>query len=148
MNLTDLQTVKNYIGLSGTNSDAVLTNLIAGQSQAFLDETGRTTFDSETYTEVRDGKGSDIMQLQYFPVTGFTSLQIDSCMIPLSTAYNMRGYQWDALGKVTLICGEFGCRRKNVIPIYTAGYLDTNIVGELQTIPATPGPYTVHIWEK
>lgn len=139
MSLTDLAAFKRYINLNSVNSDLSLSGLIASESQKFLDETGRTTFDSATQTEVRDGMGSDIMQLSFFPVTGFTSLQIDGQMQPLSTAWNQRGYTWNALGKVSLRNGWFCEGRGNVTAIYTAGFLPISVTDELQTIPAAPG---------
>jgi hypothetical protein len=147
MSLTDLATVKRSLGLVTTNSDLKLGLLIPDQSQAFLDETGRTSFDVASYTEVRDGLGSDTMQLMYWPVQSVVSLQKDGCMIPLSTAWNQRGFQWDPTGKITLICDTFNCsgvtfNRKNVVVSYTAGYPTISVANELQTIPATlpPGP--------
>jgi hypothetical protein len=53
----------------------------------------------------------------------------------------MTGYQWDALGKTTLICGSFCYGRKNVVGNYTAGYLPNNVVGELHAVPSV-APYT------
>jgi hypothetical protein len=145
--LTDLGTFKRSIGLFTTNSDQKISPLLADQSQVFLDETGRTTFDLASYTEVRDGLGNDTMQMSYWPVQSFTSLQKDGIMLPLSTAWNMRGYQWDATGKITLIrdsfnCGNIAFIRKNVIAIYTAGYPTITVANELQAIPGTipPGP--------
>jgi hypothetical protein len=151
MNLTDLASVKRYMNLATTNSDATLSGLIPSESQTFLDETGRSSFDSQSYSEVRDGHGSDIMQLAYFPVTAVASLQIDSDVMPLSTAWNMRGFQWDALGKISLVGGIFSCGgyftqgRKNVLVNYTAGYLPIIVPSELQTIPATPGPCVIQV---
>jgi hypothetical protein len=152
--LTDLSTYKRTYSLYTTNSDQKLSLLIADQSQAFLDETGRTTFDLATYTETRDGLGNDTMQLSYFPVQSFTSLVKNGVTIPLSTGWNKWGYQWDSLGKVTLICDSFNCsnvtfNRKNVVATYTAGYPTLTVTNELQTVPNSlpPGPAgTITTW--
>ncbi|MGH3430897.1 MAG: hypothetical protein ACRDQZ_25565 [Mycobacteriales bacterium] len=151
MSLTNLAALKRYINLKTVNSDLVLAGLIDSQSQAFLDETGRTTFDSQEQTEIRDGMGSDIMQLSFWPVTGFTSLQIDRRSIPLSTQPFQSGYVWNALGKVSLRCFEFCGGRQNVVAVYTAGYLPVDVFDELQTIPAAPAspdswPQAYTIW--
>lgn len=143
MSLTDLATVKRYMGLFTIMSDAKLSSLVPDQSQLFLDETGRTTFDTATYTEVRDGLGQDIMQLMYWPVQSLTSLMKNGVTLPLSTGYNIWGYQWDVLGKITLICDSFNCAgvtiaRKNVTVVYVAGYPTITVTGELQTIPPAP----------
>jgi hypothetical protein len=145
--LTDLQTIKRLNGLVTTNSDQRLGLLIPDQTQAFLDETGRTTFDLNTYTEVRDGLGNDTMQLQYWPVQSVTSLTKNGIALPASTGWNVWGYQFDATGKITLICDSFNCsnvtfQRKNVTAVYVAGYPTITVTNELQTIPASipPGP--------
>jgi hypothetical protein len=160
--LTDIATVMRALHLVTTNSVPVLSPLIPDQSQAFLDETGRTTFDLASYVETRDGLGNDTMQLQYFPVQSVASLVKNGVTIPLSTAWNMWGYQWDALGKITLICDSFNCgnitfNRKNVVITYTAGYPTITVSNELQTIVATnpqgpggtvatwPPPYTIYV---
>jgi len=57
----------------------------------------------------------------------------------------MTGYQWDALGKIALICGSFCYGRKNVVGNYTAGYLPNNVVGELHAVPSVAPYAAVHI---
>jgi hypothetical protein len=142
--LTDLATVKRSLSLFTTNSDQKLSLLIPDQTQQFLDETGRTTgFDLQTYTETRDGLGNDTMQLMNWPVQSITSLTKNGILVPPSTGWNVRGYQFDVLGKLTLICDTFSCNpgitfdRKNVIAVYIAGYPTITVANELQTIPAT-----------
>lgn len=142
--LTDLATLKRYLSIATLNSDAKLANLIPDQSAAFLTETGRTSFDVTTYTEVRDGLGVDMMQLAYWPVLSVASLTKNGRVLPLSTGWNSWGYQFDALGKITLICDTFSCspsisfNRKNVTVVYSAGYPTVTVSGELQTIPPAP----------
>lgn len=141
--LTDLATYKRAYSLNTTNSDIKIAQLIPDQTQVFLDETGRTSFDLQTYTEVRDGLGSDSMQLGYFPVQSVASLMKNGIVIPLSTGWNIWGYNFDPTGKITLICDQFNCgnvsfQRKNVVITYTAGYPTITVTGELQTIPPAP----------
>lgn len=144
MNLTDLATVKRYLSIYTTNSDAKLNGLIPDQSAAFLNETGRTTFDLSSFTEVRDGLGVDTMQLAYFPVVSVESLSISGRVLTASAGWSQRGFLFDALGKITLIGATFSCNpsisfdRKNVVVTYTAGYPNITIANELQTIPAAP----------
>lgn len=142
MDLTDLATIKKYLNLTSTTSDAVLTSLVSSQSQAFYDLIGRTSLESQDYTEVRDGSGAAFMQLLNFPVSAVGSLQIDSTIVPASTGWNKRGYQFDSLGKLSLICGIFCVGRKNVVVVYTAGYAPIAVTNELQTIPAAT-PYSL-----
>jgi hypothetical protein len=143
--LTDLPTVKRYLSLATTASDLKLGLLIPDQTQQFLDETGRSSFDLQTYTEVRDGLGVDTMQLMNWPVQSITSLTKNGCAILPSPAWNARGYVLDTpLGKITLICDTFSCGpaisfdRKNVTVVYVAGYPTITVTNELQVIPATP----------
>jgi hypothetical protein len=142
--LTDLATVKRSLSLSTMNSDQKLSLLIPDQTQQFLDETGRTSFDLTTYTETRDGLGADTMQLMNWPVQSITSLTKNGILVPASTGWNVWGYQFDALGKITLLCDTFSCNpgitfdRKNVIVVYVAGYPTISVANELQTIPTGP----------
>ena len=147
MALTDLPTVKNYLKLNTTNSDAILASLINSSSQDFLDETGRQSFDAQTYTEVRDGQGTDFMQLTWWPVNSIASLQIDSLVLAASNAWNSPGYQFDMNGKVSLIGYRFCLGRRNVAITYNAGYPQTSVTNELQTIPSGPGPYTIQVMD-
>lgn len=142
--LTDLATVKRSMSISTIASDTKLSLLIPDQTQQFLDETGRSSFDLTTYTEVRDGLGIDTMQLMNWPVQSITSLTKNGRLLPLSTGWNTWGYQFDALGKITLICDTFSCgpgitfSRKNVTAVYVAGYPTITVTNELQAIPAAP----------
>lgn len=138
MDLTDLATVKSYLNLSSISSDAILASLVSSQSQAFYDLISRASLEPATYTEVRDGRGSDFIQLLNYPVTGVTSLQIDSTIVPASSAWNKMGYQFDELGKLSLIGPCFPCGRRNVVIVYTAGYAPVTMLNELRTIPASP----------
>ena len=136
MDLTDLATIKKYLNLTSTTSDAVLASLVSSQSQAFYDLINRTSLEPHAVTEVRDGRGANFMQLLEYPVNALSSLQIDSTVVPASTAWNKRGYQFDSLGKVTLIGYSFCVGRKNVVAVYNAGYQPIAVANELQTIPA------------
>jgi hypothetical protein len=144
LNLTDLATVKKYITNVSTNSDNVLAGLVSSESQTFLDEIGRLNLESASYSEVRSGTGSKFIQLMNFPVTAITSLGINGCPLSLSTAWNMKGYIFDANGKLTLICFAFLYGRGNIAVSYTAGYAPITVTAELQTIPAT-APYTIQV---
>lgn len=141
--LTDIATFKRTNSLATSASDIALSLLIPDQSQVFLDETGRNSFDAQTYTEIRDGLGNDTMQLTYWPVQSITSLVKRGITVPASTGWNVWGYQFDITGKITLICDTFNCSnvtfdRKSVIATYVAGYPTITVTNELQTIPAAP----------
>lgn len=135
--------MKRYLNLNTTTSDAVLASLIPSASDDFIRETGRDSFEIKQYTEVRDGRGSDFMQLIHWPVqailTGFT---IDGRAIGASSGWNSRGFQFDELGKITLVGYDFTPGRRNVVIPYLAGYAPIAVQNELQTVPAT-APYII-----
>lgn len=151
MSLVDLATVKRSVSLNTPNSDVKLAWLIESESQTFLDETGRTTFDPQTFVEVRDGLGNDTMQLSYWPVQSVTSIVKRGITLPVSTGWNIWGYQFDVSGKITLINDTFNCSnisfdRKSVVATYVAGYPTISVTNELQTIPSGPPPIQQATW--
>jgi hypothetical protein len=136
VNLTDLATVKKYVPNASTSSDNVLAMLVSSQSQGFLDLINRKNLESASYTETRSGLGSRFIQLENWPVTAVTSLQVDNTQYSASTSWNARGFQFTTLGKVSLVSGCFPRGMQNVVISYTAGYAPIPVVSELQTIPA------------
>jgi hypothetical protein len=152
LNLTDLNSVKNYLNLTTTSSDKVLASLIPSASEDFIRETAREPgFEIQEYTEVRDGNSSEFMQLLHWPVQAFLSLQVDARVINASAGWNARGYQFSILGKLSLLGYCFTPGRRNIVASYTAGYAPIAVQNELQTIPAT-APYVINVqqpnWRK
>jgi hypothetical protein len=107
------------------------------------------------YSETYDGNGNDRKFLRSRPIISVQSLTVDGMTIPSSPGYPNPGYRIDGDGKSIVLIGSSGgylgrtCGyrftrgRQNVAITYTAGFAAQNIVNELQTVPANPGPYTV-----
>lgn len=144
-NLTDLPTLLAWLTINSQkppqNSSVILLRQIASQSAAFYNAINRNYLESSAYTEVRDGQGREFMQIMEYPLTGITSLQIDSCLSSPSTAWNQRGYQFDSNGKITLICDCFPRGRRNILFSGTVGYAPIPVVNELQVIPGSTTTY-------
>lgn len=75
MALITLANAKTYLGISGSDKDAVLNLLIEQGSSIFELLTGRK-FDSETYTDKEyDGSGNRELVLDHRPIITFTKLE-------------------------------------------------------------------------
>lgn len=110
-----------------------------------------------SYNEAYDGNGKTRLWLRNRPILSVQNLQIDSTIVPLSAAWNQAGYVIDqaahslqlrAMGNWPLSSNWYGVQFTpgvaNVIVQYTAGFAAMSILNELQTIPATPGPYLLN----
>lgn len=75
-NLTTLTKVKNYLGISGTDEDTLLNELISGASGAIENFCNRILGEA-TYTEHHDGRGKSSVVLKQFPVVSVTSVHDD-----------------------------------------------------------------------
>ena len=76
---------------------------------------------SATYVETLDGNAGDRVVLKQYPITAVSSVVVDGYQLPVSTAYNIPGYQFDDIG-VYLIGYLFTRARRNVQISYVAGY--------------------------
>src|SRR5262249_36294053 len=87
--LTTLDNVKAYLGVKGTDSDALLGRLVTAMSNAFTQETGRIVL-RQSVTEVLDGDDERVrwmgnrvvIELLYGPVIGDPVVVIDGITIP------------------------------------------------------------------
>jgi hypothetical protein len=168
MNAVDLLTLadlKSWLQIalqSSGSDDRNLATLITAMSSDVLRETGLASFAAANYTETRDGTGTDTILPRNFPINSVSSVTIDT--IPLQQSSNgiLPGYTFDQykisiVGQPPWLLGGgisptqynnsnawlFRQGRQNVILGYNAGAPLVAIVGELQTIPATPGPYSI-----
>lgn len=134
MDLTTLATVKAYLGVPNTASDAVLQTLITAYSGATEGYISRL-LSQASYNEWRDGNGGDQIMLINYPVTAVASVTV----YPLTTSYVpvtdplSNGYrQFDvSRGDGRLIVLTQACftrGRRNVNIQYTAGYVNTAAV--------------------
>lgn len=111
-----------------------------------------------SFSETYDGNGKSSMFLRNSPISSVQSLIVNGITIPQSTAWNQMGWVVEADGKrISIRAGGgtniqlvsqyalgrliFNKGTQNVSVQYTAGYPTGTVANELQTIPASPGPY-------
>lgn len=168
MNLTYLATVKAYLGITTTASDAQLTRMITALSNMALAYMQRgNNLALTTYTETQSGVGNQQMMLRNWPAISVSAVLISNASygyggsmfgtsglpsppqnIPAQTTFGSNGFAleaWDGAlpGKpqnVNLNGYNYPRGNANIQFTYKAGYCVQN---EDQTIPSTPGPYTV-----
>lgn len=140
MDLTTLQNVKDWLSITDTNSDKVIARLITASSGTFLTAINRGTFLTSSYTDTRDGTGTDSIILINYPITAVASVKVNNITVPPSPDGVKPGFVFDQYG-VYLVGGSypfpnssasglyypgyFPMGRSNVIISYTAGYATT-----------------------
>ncbi len=118
--LTTLSNVKDYMQITDTSSDTVLTRLISAFSQWFLSKVNRGSLLQTSYTEQRNGQGGDSITTIYWPIQSITSVTVDGNAIPASDGI-IPGYVNDSF--TIWLKGYRFCRgRGNVQIVYSAGY--------------------------
>lgn len=168
MNLTYLATVKSYLSITTTTSDAQLTRMISALSNMALSYMQRgNNLARATYTETQSGVGNQQMMLRNWPAISVSSIKISNASygfggsmfgnsglpsppqnIPAAQQFGSNGFMlevWDGAlpGKpqnVVLSGYNYPRGNYNIQFVYQAGYCIQN---EPATIPASPGPYTV-----
>jgi hypothetical protein len=122
--LTTLANVKQYLGITNTGDDALLTSLVSRVSQNVQTWLGRSIL-SASYTEIYDGSGGYVLVPKNYPITAIASLSIDTIVVPLAPDSTQPGYMWNA-DKIVLVNGyRFTRNLQNVVVSYTAGYAAT-----------------------
>lgn len=136
-------------------ADPMLPSMIDGASQEFLTLTSLPYVALTTFAERRNGTGSAMMTLRNRPIQSITSLVINNLSVKASPDGVQAGYVFDPT--VIYLVGGF---TSNSAPFYaigyqgypgrfnrgygnvfingTAGYPNVPIVGEMQTVPASP----------
>ncbi len=149
--LTTLARVKQYLGMdpADTTNDAKLQIFITRLSSACLGDMARDTLLVKTYTDVLDGTGTSEVMVAKWPVLSLSAVSVNGTPIPPNPSPPLgAGFvfeQWQGVPpgepcRITLSGYRFWRSKSNVSLTYTAGY---GIQGELQTVPDTPGPYTI-----
>lgn len=119
--LTTLANVKQWVNVSGTGDDGLLTRLITSVSN-FIQTWLNRTMASVAYTETYDGSGGVRQMTVNFPVTAVSSVTVDGSAIPQSTGVTVPGYTFDLYGLVMRGSYRFARGQQNVVISYTAGY--------------------------
>jgi hypothetical protein len=124
-----------------------------------------------SFDEFYDGDGQTRLYTRNRPISAVAALIINGITIALSTAWNVTGYVIDQSGESLQLrgslavpprgwsFGQFGPSGpsgqtansafrfppgvSNIELQYTAGFASIVVTNELQTIPASPGPYTL-----
>ena len=140
---TDLCTrdsVKTYLGLSGTTYDNALDALINAASEAIETACGRQ-FNETAYTEYCDGDGKDRLVLRQRPVASITDIWDDQDRnFTDATKLDSDDYFLDGdAGIVILLDATFARGARNVQVVYTAGYsaVPTGIVQACRMLVAS-----------
>ena len=142
--LTTLASVKAWLGITDTGSDALLKQLIGRASGLALGYLGRASLGAYTFTENYDGRAGCRLMLRNRPVIAINSFQVGNVTIPASTnpPYGGGYYldPWSGLppGRLqgVVVQGYSLLTVKSGIKVsYVSGYVQVN---EVWTIPATP----------
>lgn len=150
MNLTSVGTVKSWLNVQTTPTDALLQRLITSASNFILNYLSRGAIVKTSLTEIRSGMNETRLMLKNWPVLAVSAVQVGQVTIPLQTSLGMPGYGLDQAGgaiagrpQSLFLAGYYRfCRGQgNVSIAYTAGYCVQN---EAQTVPAT-SPYVVNV---
>ena len=123
--LTTLANVKQWLKVTTTNDDTLLSSLITAASQYIQTYCDRD-FVQQEYTEVRSGKGTRSMQFANHPVSSVQKVMLGSLLIP--PAPSVGDPNWPGVGYtftptlITLRGYLFWADVANVELVYTAGY--------------------------
>jgi len=123
--LTTVARMKIFLGISSDKHDGLLTLLINYTSE-FIKTYTKRTLKSATYTqEEYDGTGTNTIILKNFPVTTFTTLEVNTAVDNVD--------DWDEIdsddfwfyddGRVVLVNGNFIEAPQKYRATYVAGYL-------------------------
>jgi hypothetical protein len=119
-NLCTLADVKTYLGITDTNSDAVLTAMVTNVS-ALIESYCNRTFASTAYVETRNGTGGMQLFMRQGPVISVSAVSIDGiAQVPAPTPTTL-GYIVDE-DTIWLRNAAFTRGIQNVTVSYTAGY--------------------------
>jgi len=147
--LTTLATVKSWAGVTTTNDDTLLTQLIGDVSRFILSYLQRPTLFQYLFSDVYDGLGGRRQILRHWPVVSVALVTVDDITVPALSGIPGAGFvlePWDGFPpgrpQAVSLRGYDYCRGwSNVNITYTAGFVIQN---EAQTVPAS-GNYVVAV---
>ncbi len=157
--LTTLSRAENWISGVTSGSSTILQQLISAMSNQIYGKLNRGRIYSRNVVSTFDGTGTNQIVLLAYPVTSITQVQVGAAIIPasplpnpttgiaagLNTGYGWRFVPWNGglPGENCVLefkSGYWWPGVQNIQVSYVAGYL---IASEPQSVPASPGPYTV-----
>lgn len=138
--LTTLTAVKDWLGITNSDSDAGLQRIIDAASRFTLNWLGRPTLLRATYTQQFSGNGKNAVMLTNWPVLSVTSVDIGSAAIAAST-FGSSGQSsgWflspDKPGyRMLEVAGYYFYRGVGSQIVYTSGFE----ASESDEVPTTP----------
>lgn len=123
INPADLCTVddlKTWLNVQGSTDDALFQRLVTAVS-VYMQNWMNRTIHSMSYTDTRDGCGTDIIVLGNRPVTEVTSLSVGGVSVAPSLDGVQAGFVFDDMA-VYLVGSKFPRGRQNVKISYKAGW--------------------------
>lgn len=144
-NLTTLAAVKEWLGITTTNSDVQLDRLITQVSRVLLSYMERPSFVSQQYSDVYDGTGGTRIMLRQWPVTEVISVSINNTSVqqlppnnhpPFGMGWVVQpwnNYPPGGPQPLSVAGTVFSMGASNVSVSYVAGYLVSNEADEVQT---------------
>jgi hypothetical protein len=118
--LTTLPAVKQWLGLTSTSDDALLTRMISAYSQHLQQWISRDLL-SASYVEYYDGNGGNRLITPNYPVTAVSAVYVDGVSIPAASGVTGAGYRFSPDG-IILNGYSFTRGMSNVQISYTAGF--------------------------
>jgi hypothetical protein len=115
-----LADLKAWLNISTSTDDVLLQRLLTAVSVTMQNWMNRT-IPQASYTDTRDGNGSDTLSLAYKPVTAVTSVTVNGQAVLPSPDGIQPGFVFSDTA-VYLIGSRFTQGRRNVQVAYTAGY--------------------------
>jgi hypothetical protein len=146
VNLTSVQRVKDYLGLTNplNSSDAVIAQLIVRESAQVVNWCSNP-FQRQSFTNQRlNGTGSSWMRVPNTPIISVGALTLcDNVAVPVSANGVQTGYQFDDLNVFLYGGSLFPMGRRNIGLTYVSGYTttETDFVPAANTITPTAGGY-------
>lgn len=120
MALTTLQKLKQYLGITTSNDDALLTELVASANAFVLSYIGRD-IEAKDYVEKYNGTGSVGITLDNDPIISIAAVAVDGRSVPVSTGHDVPGYFF-VDSQLVLRGSVFTRGKRNVDVSYRAGF--------------------------
>lgn len=119
--LATLADVRQYLAITGTGDDALLTRLIDVCSNS-IEKWCSRTFGAADYSLTLDGTGKERITLETFPVISVSSVTVSGVPIPRSTGVTSPGFFWSQWKLHIRGGGVFERGTQNVEVNLRAGY--------------------------
>lgn len=119
MAFATLAQTKEWLGITGTADDALLTRMLDAATASMEQYMARKIL-SASYTERRNGTGGNVLTLRNRPVTAVSSVVSDGMTLAISDG-KATGYMFDD-SALYYIGNAFSRGMQNVTVAYTAGY--------------------------